>query len=139
MKEYFSPPTLYNSPVYSHAVKVGNIVFVSGQCANVPEKEANQPRSDKMAGAGDPYFQARLCYQNVRQALEAAGASMSDVVKINTYSTHPDYRKVLIEVRKEFFTPPYPASTGVVVTSLYDPAAMFEVEVIAIIDNDKAA
>lgn len=134
MKEYFNPPTLYKPTIYSHAVKVGNIIFVAGQCAHVPEKETDPPGYHTPVGAGDPYFQARLCYQNLKAALEAAGASMRDVVKINTYSTHPDYRKVLIEVRKEFFESPYPASTGIVVTSLYDPAALFEVEAIAIVE-----
>jgi len=42
MKEHFNPPTLYNTPVYSHAVKAGNIVFVSGQCAHVPG-ESSEP------------------------------------------------------------------------------------------------
>ena len=135
MKEYINPATLYKSSVYSHAVKAGNIIFVSGQCANVSEDHPEWSESHKAIRPGDPYFQARLCYQNLKAALEAAGATMRDVVKINTYSTHPDYRKILIEVRKEFFEPPYPASTGVVVTSLYDPAALFEVEAIAIVDR----
>lgn len=134
MRQYFNPPSLYDPPIYSQAVKVGNIVFVAGQCAT--SKERAWP--PKVIGAGDPYTQARLCYQNVKAALEAAGASMRDVVKINTYSTHPDYRAILIELRKEFFEPPYPASTGVVVSSLFDPTALFEVEVIAIIDSASA-
>jgi enamine deaminase RidA (YjgF/YER057c/UK114 family) len=119
--------------VYSHAVKVGNIIFVAGQCPNAPSPSDPITYSEIVC-KGDPYGQARLCYQNVKAALEAAGASMRDVVKINTYSTHPDLFKILIEVRKEFFEPPYPASTGVIVTSLYDPNAMFEVEVIAIVE-----
>jgi len=136
-KEYFSPPTLYKSSIYSHAVKTGNIVFVAGQCSHTPDDTGPEPTLlPKIVGSGDPYVQARQCYLNVKLALEAAGATMRDVVKINTYSTHPDYRKILIDLRQEFFEPPYPASTGVVVSSLYDPAALFEVEVIAVIDSD---
>jgi 2-iminobutanoate/2-iminopropanoate deaminase len=134
-KEYFNSPKLYKSPVYSHAVKVGNIIFVAGQCANVPAPDGSEIAVPNIPGPGDPYAQARLCYENIRSALESAGATMRDVVKINTYATHPDYRKILIDLRKEFFEPPYPASTGVVVSSLYDPRAMFEVEVIAILDS----
>ena len=133
MVEHFNPPTLYKSAIYSHAVKSGNIIFVAGQCSHEPQGEAVV--NPTVVGKGDPYLQARKCYENVKLALEAAGASMRDVVKINTYSTHPDYRTILIDVRKEFFQPPYPASTGVVVTSLFDPAAMFEVEVIAIVEK----
>lgn len=132
MLEHFNPPTLYKSTVFSHAVKAGKIIFVAGQCSHEPHDAAfGEPV--EIVHKGDPYGQARRCYQNVKFALEAAGATMKDVVKIVTYSTHPDYRKILIEVRKEFFEPPYPASTGVVVTSLFDPAAMFEVEAIAIV------
>jgi enamine deaminase RidA (YjgF/YER057c/UK114 family) len=135
MVEHFNPPTLYdNSTIYSHAVKAGNLIFVAGQCAHRP-KPGSVGESDIIVGKGDPYAQARLCYENVRLALESAGATMRDVVKITTYSTHPDYRAILIAVRPEFFDPPYPASTGVVVTSLFDPAALFEVEVIAYVDK----
>lgn len=132
MLEHFNPPTLYKSTVFSHAVKAGKIIFVAGQCSHEPY-DAASGEPVEIVHKGDPYGQARRCYQNVKFALEAAGATMKDVVKIVTYSTHPDYRKILIEVRKEFFEPPYPASTGVVVTSLFDPAAMFEVEAIAIV------
>jgi enamine deaminase RidA (YjgF/YER057c/UK114 family) len=140
MVEYFNPPTLCDmSAIYSHAVKAGNLIFAAGQCAHRPLTDgrrftASEP-ADIIVGKGDPYVQARLCYENVRHALEGAGASMRDVVKINTYSTHPDYRAILIATRGEFFEPPYPASTGVVVTSLFDPAALFEVEVIAYVDK----
>lgn len=134
MLEYFNPPTLYKSSIYSHAVKSGNIIFVAGQCSHQPQGEAVV--NPEIIHKADPYGQARQCYLNVKLALEAAGATMKDVVKINTYSTHPDFRAILINLRKEFFPePPYPASTGVVVTSLFDPHAMFEVEAIAIVDR----
>ncbi len=134
MLEHFNPPTLYKSSVFSHAVKAGKIIFVAGQCSHQPHDAASGEPVEIMH-KGDPHGQARRCYQNVKLALEAAGATMKDVVKIVTYSTHPDYRSILIDIRKEFFQPPYPASTGVVVTSLFHPAAMFEVDVIAIVEE----
>jgi enamine deaminase RidA (YjgF/YER057c/UK114 family) len=133
MKEYFNPPTLYKSAIYSHAVKAGKLIFVAGQCSHLPQGE--DVVNPTIIHKADPYAQARQCYMNVKLALEAAGATMKDVVKINTYSTHPDFRAILIDLRKEFFRPPYPASTGVVVTSLFDPHAMFEVEAIAVVDG----
>ena len=136
MPEHYNPPTLYKSSVYSHAVKAGNIIFVAGQCAHRRDNASGPTASPPIVGKGDPYVQARLCYENVRLALEAAGATMRNVVKITTYSTHPDYRRILIDVRKEFFEPPFPASTGVVVSSLFDPAALFEVEVIAVVESE---
>ena len=135
MVEHFNSPNLCNNPtIYSHAVKAGNLIFVSGQCARRPKPDS-VGKPDTIVGKGDPHAQARLCYENVRLALESAGATMRDVVKINTYSTHPDYRAILVALRPEFFEPPFPASTGVVVTSLSDPALLFEVEVIAYVDR----
>ncbi len=103
------------------------MVFVSGQYATAGD--------GTLVGRGDPYAQAKQCHQNLQAALEVAGASMQDVVKINTYSTNEDYRWVLIRSRPEFFQPPYPASTGVVVTGLPRPDFMFEVDAMAIIDQ----
>jgi 2-iminobutanoate/2-iminopropanoate deaminase len=131
--QYLDPPTISRSSIYSQVVRAGNLVFVAGQCAHVPS-EGTPTRNHVIVGVGDPLVQARQCYQNVRHALEAAGASMQDVVKLNTYSTHPDYRKILDDVRPEFFTAPYPASTDVVVTALFTPEALFEVEAIAVLD-----
>ena len=135
MLEYFNPPTLYKSSIYSHAVKgSGRIIFVAGQCSHQPQGES--VKNPEIIHKADPYGQARQCHLNVKYALEAAGASLKDVVKINTYSTHPDFRTILIDLRKEFFPePPYPASTGVVVTALFDPHAMFEIEVVAIVED----
>ena len=130
---HVDPPRLHKPPQYSQVVRAGNLVFVAGQCAYVPGDGA--AGSGVLVGAGDPLAQARQCHENVRHALEAAGASMQDVVKINTYSTHPDWRKALMDVRTDYFSPPYPASTGVVVPSLANPDAIFEVEVVAVIPD----
>jgi enamine deaminase RidA (YjgF/YER057c/UK114 family) len=135
MAQHLDPPTLARNPLYSHVVRAGNLVFVAGQCAIAPPGEGASGPDGRSAivGPADPAAQARLCYENVRRALEGAGATMQDVVEINTYSTHTDYRKVLMDLRTTYFTPPYPASTGVVVSSLFSPEAIFEVEVIAVV------
>jgi len=125
VSEHFNPTTLFKPEVYCQAVKAGNMVFTAGQCSTAP--------SELSVGKGDPYVQARQTYQNVKLALEAAGASMQDVVRINTYSTLDEYRKIMLGVRKEFFEPPYPASTGVVVTGLAYPTFLYEIEVVAIL------
>ncbi|MEE9262804.1 MAG: RidA family protein [Dehalococcoidia bacterium] len=129
MSEHFNPLTLFKPEVYCQAVKAGNLVFTAGQCSTAPGQLS--------VGKGDPYIQARQCHQNVKLALEAAGASMQDVVKINTYSTLDEYRKIVLEVRKEFFKPPYPASAGVVVTGLAYPTFLYEIEVVAILGEKK--
>ncbi len=90
----------------------------------------------RLAGLGDAQAQARQCLQNLQRALEAAGGSLRDVVKLTTYSTHPAWRSALAEARPEFFAPPYPASTDIVVSALFKPEALFEVEAIAVVDTD---
>ena len=135
VRQHFDPPTLYRSPIHSQAVRAGDLIFVAGQCAHVPT-DSTPTRDHRIIGVGDPLVQARQCYQNVQYTLEAAGATIRDVVKLTTYSTHPDYHKILIldDVRPEFFAPPHPASTGVVVSALFKPEALFEVEAIAVVD-----
>jgi enamine deaminase RidA (YjgF/YER057c/UK114 family) len=131
---HLDPPTISRSSIYSQVVRAGNVVFVAGQCAHVPT-DGTPTRDHHIIGAGDPYVQARQTYQNVLHALQAAGADARHVVKLNTYSTHPDYRKVLLDTRPEFFTPPRPASTGVVISALFKPEAIFEVEAIAVVED----
>jgi 2-iminobutanoate/2-iminopropanoate deaminase len=131
---HLDPPTISRSSIYSQVVRAGNLVFVAGQCAHVPT-DGTPTRDHHIIGAGDPLLQARQTYQNVLHALQGAGADARHVVKLNTYSTHPDYRKVLLETRAEFFTPPCPASTGVVISALFKPEAIFEVEAIAVVED----
>jgi 2-iminobutanoate/2-iminopropanoate deaminase len=132
-RRYIDPPSLSRSSIYSQVVRAGNLVFVAGQCSHVPT-DGTPVRQHQIVGVGDPLVQARQCYQNVRYALEAAGATMQDVVKLNTYSTHPAYGRILDDVRPEFFAPPYPASTSIVVSALFMPEALFEIEAIAVVD-----
>lgn len=113
--------------------RAGNLVFVTGQCAHVPS-DGRPTRNHVIVGVGDPLARLRQRYHNVQHALEAAGASMQDIVKMHTYGTHPDHRKILDDARPGFFTAPYPASTDVVVTALFTPGALFEVEAIAVLD-----
>jgi enamine deaminase RidA (YjgF/YER057c/UK114 family) len=139
MRQHIDPEGLTRSPVYSQVVRAGDLVFVAGQCATRPSASEAEggTRDPEIVGPGDPHAQARQCYENVRIALEAAGAAMDDVVKVTVFSTHPDYRRIFNDVRSEFFTPPYPASTGVVVVALFKPEAIFEIEAIAVISSEE--
>ena len=95
---------------YSPALKVGRWVIVSGQ---VPID-----RDGETVGLGDPAAQWRQCLDNIQNLLQAAGASMGDVVLLDLFVT--DMRHYLNhgEIRKEYFQEPYPASTVVAVNSL---------------------
>ena len=107
------------------AVKVGNTVYVSGQLA----RDAND------VIAGDMATQTRRCLENVRIILEAAGARMEHVVKLNAYITDMRLAPQAWAVREEYFSANPPASTGVQVAALTRSEALIEIEVVAVITD----
>jgi enamine deaminase RidA (YjgF/YER057c/UK114 family) len=131
-KEIFSPATLPPPTGYSHVAKVnkGTLVYIAGQVSS--------DASGKLVGEGDFEAQAERVFANVKLAVEAAGATMADVVKMNTYivaSVDPAEVPKMRAVRGRYFgsgTPP--ASTLVYVSRLAQPGWLIEVEVVAAID-----
>ncbi|MBM4258072.1 MAG: RidA family protein [Deltaproteobacteria bacterium] len=107
----------------AQAQQMGNTIYVSGQVA--------YNSAGKLVGAGDMKAQARQVYQNIKDILAAAGASMSDIIKINTYITDQSKFMEMLDVRKEIFGHNPPASTAVVVAGLAFPGLLIEVEAIA--------
>jgi 2-iminobutanoate/2-iminopropanoate deaminase len=90
---------------YSPAVKAGGFVFISGQ---IPR----DPASGELVG-DDTESQTRQVIGNVKRALEAAGASLSDVVSMVVYLADVDDWGKFNTVYKELMTPPYPTRTAV--------------------------
>jgi enamine deaminase RidA (YjgF/YER057c/UK114 family) len=82
---------------------------------------------------GDPAEQARYCFEKLRRVLEAAGCTFRDVVKVTTYLVDPEHRIPIGAIRREHFSEPLPASTGVVVKQLSDPLLLFEIDAIAVV------
>jgi enamine deaminase RidA (YjgF/YER057c/UK114 family) len=86
-----------------------------------------------LVGKDDPEAQARQAFANMKAVLEAAGASMDDVVKLTLIVKNAaDYPKIGA-VRREFFKEPYPAGTAFV-APLVNPDGLLEVEATAISD-----
>jgi enamine deaminase RidA (YjgF/YER057c/UK114 family) len=75
--------------------------------------------------------QARQVFQNLRQVLQAAGGDLKDLMKITTYITNIEAFPAVAEVRGEVFQGELPASTLIVVKSLFHPDFLIEVEGIA--------
>ena len=90
---------------YSPAVRAGDLVFVSGQ---VPR----DVRTGELLGR-DVREQARSTLQNLRGALQAAGATLDDVVAVTVYLASIDDWGAFNEVYRETFTSPYPTRTVV--------------------------
>ena len=121
--------TLKGHTLYSHVVVASgkSLVFIAGQLAR--DKEGH------IVGAGDMRAQIRQVGENLRIALEAAGAGLADLVKTTTYVTDIDEFFKHPEIRHEIFGQSLPTSTTVEVRRLSHPDLMVEIEAIATIDH----
>ncbi|GAA0507197.1 hypothetical protein Ade02nite_50630 [Paractinoplanes deccanensis] len=125
MRHHLRPEGTPPTNGYSHAVTVtGALTLVSGQ---VP-----LDADGRLVGAGDALEQTRQVFRNLAAALAAAGASMSDVVKLTVFLTDLADLAAFRTARDEFIdlTRP-PASSLVQVSGLVNPAFKVEIEAIA--------
>jgi reactive intermediate/imine deaminase len=118
-------PDPYEPYRISQAMRVGDLVFVSGQAA-IDE-------DGSLVGVGDFDAQAELVFRNLARVLEAAGSSLADVVKVTIYLTDMANFPKIVELRGKWFTEPYPADTIVEVTSLALPELEIEIEAIGVV------
>ncbi len=109
---------------YTDAVRVGDLVFVSG-CVPVDAE-------GRIVGE-DVVVQARQAFANVGAVLAAAGCSFADVAKVTIFLTDVDDRPLINPVRQELFGGARPASTLVEVSRLAIPGAKIEVEAVAVV------
>ena len=103
----------------------GRLLYVSGQVA--------WNASGDIVGKGDVRAQARQTFENLREVLRAAGGDLANLMKITTYITKVEHIAPVAEARREVFQGELPASTLIVVESLFHPDFLIEVEGVAAI------
>ena len=91
----------------------------------------------RTAAAGDEYAQAKEIFGKIRHLVEAAGGSMTDVVKVTIFVTDIRQREKVWQARREFFTGNFPTSTLVQVAALADPSLKVEINAVAHIGASK--
>lgn len=94
---------------YSQAVKKGNIVFLSGQIPLDPKS------MELVEGIENQIHQV---FKNLLSVIEAAEASVNDLVKLNIYLTDLNNFALVNSIMEKYFSEPYPARTAVGVASL---------------------
>src|SRR6476660_8838217 len=111
--------------LYSPVVTVvgGKLVFVSGLLAR------NQ--AGEIVGKGDMGAQIRQVGENLKIALAAAGATLADLIRTQTFTTDIDAFFAHVDVRMGYFGAALPTSTTVEVRRLSHPDFLVEVEAIA--------
>jgi enamine deaminase RidA (YjgF/YER057c/UK114 family) len=128
-KEFLSPKTLIPPAGYSHIAKVnrGTIVYLAGQVSS--------DASGKLVGEGNFEAQVEQVFRNLKIAVEAAGGTMADIVKLNIYLVaQVDQAEVpkLRAIRNRYINVEQPpASTLVVVSRLAQPGWLIEIEAVA--------
>ena len=112
---------------YSRAVRIGNLIEVSGTAA-IDREHIFAP--------GDPYQQSRFIIQKIEKALDDAGASLKDVVRTRIYVTNIEHWDAVGRAHGEFFKSIKPVTTMVEVKSLIDPNFVVEIEATAYLTQD---
>ena len=130
-KELINPAALMAPTGYSHVAKVtGTLVYVAGQ--------VSADASGKLVGEGDLEAQAEQVFKNLKIAIEAAGGTLADIVKMNVYLVaevdHAEIPKFRAVRDRYLDTARLPASTLAVITRLARPGWLIEIEAIAAID-----
>ena len=114
---------------YSRAVKVGNMVFVTGTVA----VDAN----NQLVGGDDAYLQTKFILEKIAGVLHQAGASLSNVVRTRLFVTDIARWEEYGRAHGEVFSNIKPCTTMVEVSKLIAPEYLIEIEVDAVLRNEE--
>lgn len=112
------------------AVVAGNIVFLRGQIGQDLDTRES-------VGIGDVTAQAEKAMANIKMLLEESGSCLEDICKIVIYIIDPRYREAVYQVVGKWLKGVYPVSTGLVVSALARPEWLVEIDVTAVIPEER--
>jgi enamine deaminase RidA (YjgF/YER057c/UK114 family) len=120
------------SPRYTYvpALKVGNMVFLSGTTGTDDEGNITAP--------GDIVEQTRQIFRKFERLLNEVGGTCNDIVATTDFYLTEENYKGTAKVRREVFTTTFPTSTGVQVSGLLREHALIEISAIAILREPRA-
>ena len=107
---------------YSQAIRLGGLLFISGQTSV-------DPATGKIAPGG-PAAEAGQCLKNIRAILRGAGMDMRNVVKVTVFLTDMTHFAPVNEVYAKAFSAPFPARACVAVKEL-PLGCLVEIEAVA--------
>jgi enamine deaminase RidA (YjgF/YER057c/UK114 family) len=110
---------------YSRAVRVGDVIYVSGTTATDAKGD--------IVGPGNPYKQTKQALENIAVALDRAGASMADVVRTRLYVTRIAEWEQIGRAHGEFFGAIRPTTAMIEVSRLVGPDMLIEIEAEAVV------
>lgn len=113
---------------FSPAVRAGSLLFIAGTTATDDTGAIVAP--DDIVG------QTRVILQKFARLLAAAGGGMEHVVATTEYVTTTENYRRTADVRREFFRPPYPVATGVIVKGLLREGALIEISAVAVLPGE---
>ncbi len=111
---------------YTDAVRWGDLLFVSGVAPL--DKDGRLVSDDVVA-------QTRKVFENMKEILDAAGATFADVLKVTVYLTDVRDRPLINPVRQEYFGSARPASTLIGISELVVPNMKVEIEAVVGLRN----
>ena len=126
LERVITTPDNYAPFLLSQGIRFGNLLFISGQ-AGVDE-------GGKIVEGGF-LAQGEQAFANLGRALKAGGSSFRAVIKVTIFVTDMGNFQEVVELRRKFFSEPYPADTIAEVKALYNPDVMIEIEAIAAIST----
>ncbi|MEH7304680.1 RidA family protein [Neobacillus drentensis] len=108
---------------YSQGIKAGNVVYTSGQLPIHPETGEMPDNIEE---------QTRMSLENLKQVIEAAGASLQQVIKTTVFLSDMNHFAAMNHIYGEFFSVNYPARSAIEVARL-PKDALIEIEAVAMI------